>query len=178
MGRSRFLFPGDRVLGFTFEMGSEFDKPDLSDMKETLRSYNVSQILSDEVTAAFTIMATKQVTIFFGDTFCNLYFDPEVIKQGQKCQKQPIVEFFDCENVNQNGKSSVSSAQFQNKGSDAAKSPKSADKKPTKGSAVGADYTSASTSTSAGLLVFYPVFASIIRTLHSTDYSIVDPFHS
>ena len=94
--KSKFIFSDGTVLGFNFELGSEFDKPVVTDLGTELKKYGIST-LQNGVTAALTLMASQELVFFKGQTYCKFSYAKG--SSGSDCLLKPSAEFFRCDSI-------------------------------------------------------------------------------
>jgi hypothetical protein len=108
---SRFIFSDGTVLGFTFELGTEYDKPVVSTLSAELKKYGVDKGPTS-IDAAFTLIHdnTQEFFLFSESNFCSFKFLKASTEQ--KCDMKSTKDsFLDCKDVKRMTKSGGNFAQ-------------------------------------------------------------------
>jgi hypothetical protein len=115
---TQFVFSDGTVLGFTFEMGTEYDRPVVSTLSAELKKYGIDKML-ETVDAAFTWNrdSTNQLFLFSDKNYCSFEFVKDPIQQN--CDmKSTKHSFLNCQNsggnVAQSGTESLSESGVRN----------------------------------------------------------------
>jgi len=108
---SRFIFSDGTVLGFTFELGTEYDEPVVSTLSAELKKYGVDKGPTS-IDAAFTLIHnnTQEFFLFSESNFCSFKFLKASTEQ--KCDMKSTKDsFLDCKEVKRMTKSGGNFAQ-------------------------------------------------------------------
>lgn len=108
---SQFVFSDGTVLGFTFEMGTEYDRPVVSTLSAQLKKYGIDKI-PETVDAAFTWNRdrTNELFLFSDKNYCSFEFVKDPIQQN--CDMKSTKDsFLNCQNIKRTTKSGGNAAQ-------------------------------------------------------------------